>query len=55
VKEAFQTRAGNRYDAILQLITKRPVVADRHEVVFNPRSRSAKLRVAAKINTKKGE
>lgn len=48
VKQAFKERSGNHYDAELSLLTKRPVVADRTEIVFNPRSRSAKLRVAVK-------
>ncbi|HSX33519.1 MAG TPA: 16S rRNA (cytosine(1402)-N(4))-methyltransferase RsmH, partial [Candidatus Saccharimonadales bacterium] len=48
VKQALAEASGNRYDAILQLLTKHPVVADDHEIVFNPRARSAKLRAAAK-------
>lgn len=48
VKQAFQGMAGNRYDAELQLLTKRPVTANRDEIVFNPRARSAKLRAAVK-------
>lgn len=50
VKQAFVERAGDRYDADARNITKRPITADEHELVFNPRSRSAKLRVVAKIN-----
>ena len=45
VKRAFADVASDRYDADYQLITKRPVVADDTETVFNPRARSAKLRV----------
>ncbi len=48
VKQAFNEVAGERYDAELQLLTKRPVTADDTELVFNPRARSAKLRVAVK-------
>jgi len=48
VKQALAEAAGDRYDAVLQLLCKQPIVADEHEAVFNPRSRSAKLRVAAK-------
>lgn len=48
VKQAFQQVAGDRYDAALQLLTKKPVVADDTELVFNPRARSAKLRAAVK-------
>jgi len=49
VKKAFAERSGDRFDAELRLITKRPEVADKDEIVFNPRARSAKLRVAVKI------
>lgn len=52
VKRAFQEVSGNRYDAELRLLTQRPVIATSTETVFNPRARSAKLRVAAKINKK---
>jgi 16S rRNA (cytosine1402-N4)-methyltransferase len=48
VKQAFQETAGDRYDAVLRLLTKQPVTADASELVFNPRSRSAKLRAAVK-------
>jgi len=55
VKQFFKELSGNRYDSVLELITKRPVIPDREELVINPRSRSSKLRVVAKINTRKGE
>lgn len=48
VKQFFADRAGDRYDAELRLLTKSPVTASANEIVLNPRSRSAKLRVAAK-------
>lgn len=48
VKQAIAERAGERYDADLRLLTKRPITADRNELVFNPRARSAKLRAAVK-------
>jgi len=48
VKQAIQDAGGERYDAILSILTKHPVTADEHELVFNPRARSAKLRAAAK-------
>lgn len=51
VKQALQEAAGNRYDAELTLLTKRPVTASQSEIVNNPRARSAKLRAAVKINT----
>lgn len=52
VKRFLQDRAGDRYDAELRVLTKRPAVATPHEIVSNPRSRSAKLRVAVKIKNK---
>ncbi len=45
VKQAFAEVAGDRYDADFTQLAKRPVVADDHEKVTNPRARSAKLRV----------
>ena len=48
VKQAFAELAGNRYDAVMAPLTKKPVVADNTELVFNPRARSAKLRAAVK-------
>ncbi len=42
------------YDADLQLLTKKPITASNDELVFNPRSRSAKLRGVAKIKTERG-
>jgi len=48
VKQAFSEKAGDRYDAKLRLLTKKPVVGNEDELVFNPRARSAKLRAAVK-------
>jgi 16S rRNA (cytosine1402-N4)-methyltransferase len=48
VKQALQDASGDRYDASLRLLTKRPVTGDTTELVSNPRARSAKLRAAAK-------
>lgn len=45
VKSYFKERGGDRYDATLQILTKRPMTASENELVFNPRSRSARLRV----------
>lgn len=52
VKQTLKKYSGKRYDAELQLLTKRPIVATTDEVISNPRARSAKLRVAVKIKTK---
>lgn len=46
VKQAFSEASGERYDARLHLLTKHPVTAGAEELVFNPRSRSAKLRAS---------
>jgi 16S rRNA (cytosine1402-N4)-methyltransferase len=54
VKQAFRAASGNRFDAELKLLTKRPVTASPNEIVHNPRARSAKLRAAVKINKQKG-
>lgn len=51
VKQGLTERAGNRYDATLQLLTRQPVMGTAEEIVSNPRARSAKLRAAAKIKT----
>lgn len=51
VKLALAEQSGDRYDAVLRLLTKQPVTAESSEIVFNPRSRSAKLRAAVKIKT----
>jgi 16S rRNA (cytosine1402-N4)-methyltransferase len=48
VKQGLSEVAGNRYDAELTWLAKNPVTADRTELVFNPRARSAKLRAAVK-------
>jgi 16S rRNA (cytosine1402-N4)-methyltransferase len=48
VKHTFRALA-HRQDARLQVLTKRPVVADEEEVRRNPRARSAKLRAAEKV------
>lgn len=48
VKQYFAEHSGNRYDAVLQLLTKQPVTGGADEIVFNPRARSAKLRAAVK-------
>ena len=49
VKKFFTDLGGDRYDATLDILTKRPLIASAEESVFNPRARSAKLRAAVKI------
>jgi 16S rRNA (cytosine1402-N4)-methyltransferase len=53
VKQFLADHTGNRYDAEFTLLTKKPITASRDEIVSNPRARSAKLRAAAKIKTKR--
>lgn len=54
VKQLLQDKAGDRYDTDIRILTKRPITASSNELVFNPRSRSAKLRAVIKIKTGKG-
>lgn len=53
VKQAFTDVSGQGYDAEFRLLSKHPVTADDNEIVFNPRSRSAKLRGVVNIKTKR--
>lgn len=46
VKQVFRDYGGNGYDARLHIVTKKAITAGEKEIVFNPRSRSAKFRVA---------
>ena len=48
VKNYFAEHGGSRYDALFSVPFKNPITASEPELVSNPRSRSAKLRVAAK-------
>jgi 16S rRNA (cytosine1402-N4)-methyltransferase len=48
VKDALKELGGDRYDAPVRILTKKPLTADNAETVFNPRARSAKLRAAVK-------
>lgn len=48
VKDIFLEHGGNRYDADIKILTKKPITPGDNELVFNPRARSAKLRVAVK-------
>ena len=51
IKQFFQEQGSTRYDAVLSILTRRPMVASQTEIVHNPRARSAKLRAAVKIKT----
>lgn len=55
VKRAFGESSAGGYDAQFRLVTKKPVGPTHQEIVNNPRSRSAKLRVVAKIKTERAD
>jgi 16S rRNA (cytosine1402-N4)-methyltransferase len=46
VKEDFRQR---KADGVYEILTKKPLIADDKEIASNPRSRSAKLRIAKRI------
>ncbi len=48
VKSTLQEYGGDRYDAEIVQLSKKPIVSTQEEKVLNPRARSAKLRVAVK-------
>lgn len=48
VKEILAEHGGERYDASIRILTKKPITGNEQELVFNPRARSAKLRAAVK-------
>jgi 16S rRNA (cytosine1402-N4)-methyltransferase len=54
VKNFFSEHGGNYYDSQLKILTKKPITPQQNEIDLNPRARSAKLRAAVKIKTKKG-
>jgi len=49
VKQFLYERSRSGYESDFILINKKPITASSNELVYNPRSRSAKLRAAAKI------
>ena len=49
VKEYFKDESSKGLESTLRIMTKKPIVADKTEIVNNPRARSAKLRAAEKI------
>ena len=50
VKDFYKEESSFGEESSLEIITKKPIVADAQELVINPRARSAKLRVARKRN-----
>jgi 16S rRNA (cytosine1402-N4)-methyltransferase len=52
VKKFFAEHGGNYFGAELNILNKKPITATLDEIVSNPRSRSAKLRVAEKLKQK---
>ncbi len=50
VKDYFRAATSLGEESPLELIAKKPIVAESEELVINPRSRSAKLRLARKRN-----
>lgn len=55
VKNAFKSVCVPGYESEFIDLTKHPIVADKNELVSNPRARSAKLRAVVKIKTKERE
>lgn len=51
VKHFFQELTGQGYESEFESLTKKPVTGSTQEIVYNPRARSAKLRVLTKIKT----
>lgn len=51
VKNFFKKNSSFNYLKIIKILTPKPIVPNPNEIVFNPRARSAKLRVAVKIKT----
>jgi len=46
VKDFFKEAASHGEESELEILTKKPIIADQSELVINPRARSAKLRIA---------
>lgn len=49
VKDYFKEASSYGEESALEILTKKPITAENMELVINPRSRSAKLRVAKRI------
>ena len=50
VKKYFKEHSTLGEESELKVLTKKPIMAEKLELAINPRSRSAKLRIAKKIN-----
>ncbi|MBR3132134.1 16S rRNA (cytosine(1402)-N(4))-methyltransferase RsmH [Candidatus Saccharibacteria bacterium] len=50
VKDFFKEASSLGEESPLEIVTKKPIIAEDDELVINPRARSAKLRVAKKRN-----
>ena len=50
VKEYFREESSFGEESKLKILTKTPIVAEKMELITNPRARSAKLRAAKRIN-----
>ena len=50
VKDFFRAESSLGEESPLEVLTKKPIIAEKSELVINPRARSAKLRVAKKRN-----
>ena len=48
VKDYFKEATSHGEESELSILNKKPIVADQHEIVINPRARSAKLRVVVR-------
>ena len=48
VKDYFKEATSHGEESELTVLNKKPIVADQHELVINPRARSAKLRVVVR-------
>jgi 16S rRNA (cytosine1402-N4)-methyltransferase len=55
VKQFLAENAANTFDAELKMLSKKPRTPSNDEIASNPRARSAKLRAAVKIKTKRKE
>ena len=50
VKDFYKAASSFGEESVLEIINKKPITAEEHELVINPRARSAKLRLAKRRN-----